>query len=120
MTIRRRAVPLVVLSLCAAVSARAAVFTVTTTADSGTGSLRQAILDANANPGPHTIVFNIPDSDPGCHIFGLCEIHPQFEPHFRFPWQNLNEPQPFSLQPAAGFAPALAARSNIARSVGSR
>jgi len=38
----------------------AATFTVTTTADSGAGSLRQAILDANANPGPDGIRFNIP------------------------------------------------------------
>jgi Ca2+-binding RTX toxin-like protein len=35
------------------------VFTVTTTADSGAGSLRQAILDANANAGADTIDFNI-------------------------------------------------------------
>lgn len=40
--------------------ARAATYTVTTTADSGPGSLRQAILDANANPGADTIAFNIP------------------------------------------------------------
>jgi hypothetical protein len=32
---------------------------VTTTADSGPGSLRQAILDANNNPGPDTINFQI-------------------------------------------------------------
>jgi S-layer homology domain len=38
----------------------AATFTVTNTNDSGAGSLRQAILDANANPGVDTIVFNIP------------------------------------------------------------
>jgi hypothetical protein len=37
-------------------------FTVTTTNDSGAGSLRQAILDANANPGADTIAFNIPGS----------------------------------------------------------
>ena len=34
---------------------RAASFTVDTTADSGHGSLRQAILDANANPGADKI-----------------------------------------------------------------
>ena len=34
-------------------------FTVTTTADSGAGSLRQAILDANSNPGADTISFAI-------------------------------------------------------------
>ncbi|MBX7105228.1 MAG: hypothetical protein K1X57_14190 [Gemmataceae bacterium] len=33
-------------------------FTVSTTADSGAGSLRQAILDANANIGPDAIVFD--------------------------------------------------------------
>jgi parallel beta-helix repeat protein len=34
-------------------------FTVTTNANDGPGSLRQAILDSNANPGPDTIGFNI-------------------------------------------------------------
>src|ERR1700741_1579776 len=38
----------------------AAIFTVTNTTDAGPGSLRQAILDANALPGTDTIVFNIP------------------------------------------------------------
>jgi hypothetical protein len=37
-------------------------FTVINTADTGTGSLRQAITDANANPGADTIAFNIPGS----------------------------------------------------------
>src|SRR6516164_8138622 len=37
-------------------------FPVTNTADSGPGSLRQAILDANANPGLDTIAFNISGS----------------------------------------------------------
>lgn len=36
-----------------------ATFTVTTTADGGAGSLRQAILDANTNDGPDTIEFSI-------------------------------------------------------------
>lgn len=36
-----------------------AVFTVTTTNDVGPGSLRQAILDANAAAGPDTIAFDI-------------------------------------------------------------
>jgi hypothetical protein len=35
------------------------VFTVTNTNDSGPGSLRQAITDANSNPGPDTINFRI-------------------------------------------------------------
>src|SRR5205807_8424419 len=32
------------------------------TNDSGAGSLRQSLLDANANPGTDTIAFNIPGS----------------------------------------------------------
>src|SRR5689334_17115857 len=35
------------------------VFSVTSTSDSGSGSLRQAILDANARQGLDTITFNI-------------------------------------------------------------
>ena len=45
-----------------AAPAEGATFTVTTTADSGPGSLRQAILDANGNPGADTIAFAIPGS----------------------------------------------------------
>ncbi|MBO0698167.1 MAG: hypothetical protein J2P46_07220, partial [Zavarzinella sp.] len=37
-----------------------ATFMVTTTADAGPGSLRQAILDANADPDQDDIAFNIP------------------------------------------------------------
>jgi hypothetical protein len=44
----------------AAAPLAAATFTVTNTSDSGAGSLRQAILDANANPGLDTITFAIP------------------------------------------------------------
>ncbi|MBI2927940.1 MAG: right-handed parallel beta-helix repeat-containing protein [Verrucomicrobia bacterium] len=40
-------------------TAEAATFTVTSTTDSGAGSLRQAILDANAAAGADTIDFNI-------------------------------------------------------------
>ena len=47
------------LILAAASAAFANTYTVTTTADSGAGSLRQAVLDANANSGPDTIAFNI-------------------------------------------------------------
>jgi len=43
----------------------ASTFTVINTNDSGPGSLRQAILDANANPGLDTIAFAIPG--PGVH-----------------------------------------------------
>lgn len=44
--------------------AHATVFTVTNTGDSGTGSLREALTYANAMPGPNSIIFNIPASDP--------------------------------------------------------
>ena len=46
-------------ALTAAPFAGAATFTVTTTADTGAGSLRQAILDANAAAGPDTIQFSV-------------------------------------------------------------
>jgi hypothetical protein len=46
-------------ALFAAARLSAATYSVTTTADSGAGSLRQAILDANANAGADTIHFNI-------------------------------------------------------------
>ena len=39
-------------------------FTVTNTADSGAGSLRQAIINANGNVGVDTIVFNIGSGSP--------------------------------------------------------
>ena len=43
----------------ASASLSATVFTVTNTADTGAGSLRQALTDANAAAGPHTINFSI-------------------------------------------------------------
>ena len=56
-------------TLCAALAAflvacvvRANTYTVTSTADAGAGSLRQAILDANGNAGADTIAFNITGS----------------------------------------------------------
>lgn len=42
-----------------------ATYTVINTADSGAGSLRQAITDANASPGADNIFFNIQITDPG-------------------------------------------------------
>jgi parallel beta-helix repeat protein len=51
-------------------TAWAITYTVTNTNDSGPGSLRQAIIDANNNPGPDTITFNIS----GCS--GVCTIKP--------------------------------------------
>jgi hypothetical protein len=41
-------------------TAHAATLTVTNTNDSGPGSLRQAIMEANGSPGPDTISFNFP------------------------------------------------------------
>lgn len=46
-----------------------ATFTVTNTTDADPGSLRAAILDANANPGSDLIDFNIPG--PGVHTIDL-------------------------------------------------
>jgi hypothetical protein len=43
-------------------TASAATFTVTTTADTGAGSLRDAITSANAASGPDDVRFNIPGS----------------------------------------------------------
>jgi VCBS repeat-containing protein len=45
--------------------AQAASFTVTSTSNSGAGSLREAITSANAEAGPHTIQFDIPTDDTG-------------------------------------------------------
>ncbi|HKA22599.1 MAG TPA: C25 family cysteine peptidase [Blastocatellia bacterium] len=61
-------------------------FTVTNTGDNGgvdpapgagTGTLRQAIVDANSTPGLDTIAFNIPDTDPNCNATTkVCTITP--------------------------------------------
>lgn len=48
----------------------AGTFTVTTTADTGNGSLRQAIQSANSHTGPDTIGFDIPET--GMIFNGLC------------------------------------------------
>jgi hypothetical protein len=45
-------------SLVLAASAPATTFMVTNTADAGTGSLRQAILDANGNAGTDQIALS--------------------------------------------------------------
>jgi Ca2+-binding RTX toxin-like protein len=68
-----------------------ATFLVTNTNDSGAGSLRQAILDANANPGLDTINFNIglggpqtirPTSDRLPDITGPVLINGESQPGF--------------------------------------
>lgn len=54
-----------------AAAAPAATFTVNSTANAGPGTFRQAILDANANPGPDVIDFAItgcPGAPPVCTI----------------------------------------------------
>ncbi len=72
-----RSLPCSALALLAALaaSAQAATFTVTTTADSGAGSLRQAILDANAAASADTIEFAIPGDGP--HTIALASALPQ-------------------------------------------
>ena len=47
-------------SLATALPARAATFSVTSPADSGAGSLRDALAQANANADADTITFNLP------------------------------------------------------------
>ena len=47
-------------AVCSCVSAAGATFTVINTSDSGTGSLRQAITDANGTVGADMIMFDIP------------------------------------------------------------
>ncbi len=54
-----------VLAAALAPLAAGAVLTITNTNDSGAGSLRQAVADADQANGGDTIVFNIPATDPG-------------------------------------------------------
>ena len=62
--------------LLVAGGALANTYTVTTTADAGAGSLRQAITDANANAGLDTIDFNIPGS--GAQTIAIASPLPGF------------------------------------------
>src|ERR1035438_8088681 len=55
-------IPLLFLYYSSHYRAEAAIYTVTSTADSGAGTLRQAITDANGSPGLDTITFNISGS----------------------------------------------------------
>jgi hypothetical protein len=56
-------------------AAAATTYTVTNTNDSGPGSLRYAINQANGNAGADTINFAIPGTDPNCTLAGVCTIH---------------------------------------------
>ena len=59
----------------AAPSTSALTYTVTNTADSGAGSLRQAVTDANGTAANDVIVFNIPTTDANCAAAtGVCTI----------------------------------------------
>ena len=60
--------------LAVVLTASSATFTVANTDDSGSGSLRQAILNANANPGPDRIVFDIPGA--GSHTITTASALP--------------------------------------------
>ncbi len=64
----------VILSGLFALQSGATTFTVSNISDSGAGSLRQAILDANAASGLDTIVFQIPGS--GVHTIALLSTLP--------------------------------------------
>ena len=57
-----------------AFSVAAATYQVSNTADSGTGSLRQAVADANATSADDTINFNIASTDSNCAANGVCTI----------------------------------------------
>jgi hypothetical protein len=54
--------PLALAALCSIHTAAGDTYPVTNTNDSGAGSLRQAIMDANGHGGPDNISFNIPGS----------------------------------------------------------
>src|SRR5699024_9035332 len=55
---KRRALATAIGLALAASGAQAATFNVTSTDDAGTGTLRQAIIDATGQAGPHTVDFS--------------------------------------------------------------
>lgn len=59
-----RAFGFVIAATAIRLNAEAAVFTVINTSDAGAGTLREAINQANDNPGKDTITFNIPGAAP--------------------------------------------------------
>ena len=62
------------LAVPAPAAAPANTYTVTSMADSGAGTLRYAINQANSNPGADTITFNLPDCEPVCTIAPLTAL----------------------------------------------
>ena len=77
-----RRVVLATLWVISASTLGAATFTVINTDDSGRRSLRQAILDANGNPGLDTIAFNIPGA--GVHTISPATALPTIS----VPWSS--------------------------------
>lgn len=66
-----------ILFLLIGMNVKAATYTVTNTNDTGAGSLRQAITDANSAMGPDNIYFNIPTTDPNYNsLTGVWTIAP--------------------------------------------
>ena len=70
-TATRNAAPLDTSEFSAPVAVTLPSFTVTNTNNSGTGSLRQAILDANVNPDPNVIIFAITPLDASVKTINL-------------------------------------------------
>lgn len=67
-------IPIACLFFCS--TSLAATFTVTNTDDSGPGSFRQALTDANAAAGSDTIEFAIPNANPGGSTIDLSSALP--------------------------------------------
>src|SRR5688500_11622700 len=63
-------VSLVSVLLGSAVLGSASTFTVTNPNNLGAGSLRQSLLDVNANEGPDRIEFNLPGAGPHIIVLG--------------------------------------------------
>lgn len=74
----------------------AATFSVTSTNDSGPGSLRQALLDVNASPGPHAVQFSIPGG--GVHTLAPLTPWPELTNTVALDGYSQSGSQPNSLQ----------------------
>jgi len=60
--------------LLAPAAARATDFPVTNPNDAGAGSLRQAMIDANGNPGPDAIPINVPSPPNTVHLLSALPV----------------------------------------------